>query len=356
MAAKNAERWLSLTMLLLHAEHPLTRARIRTLLPGYHDLGEAAFQRMFERDKAALRDMGLPLQTVPGDTAEEEGYLISPAEFPLEPVHLDAREAAAVTMAARLWHDAGLASSSQLALTKLHTLGVHADDSAMAELSVPREMAETRTRHLHLVPALRDAIAERRAVSFAYGDKGTRRLDPWGMAMSAGQWYVFGADHDRDLAVRRFKLTRITGPVRVRRTGAPFDPPDPEQVQAITDQIVNRSADAEALLAIRPERLPGLRHEWTSLEGPEGPAMSHGRRVVRVSYGYRDGFIGDLAAFGTDVVVLGPEDLRADLIGHLTAMLEGSEQAGAPTADPEAGPHDGTDHHPTGGPHHADRR
>lgn len=338
MAARNSERWLNLTMLLLNAGQPLARRRIRALVPGYQDLTETSFQRTFERDKAALRDMGIPLETVAGPSPEDEGYRILVQDFRLAPVDLTAEEAAAVTLAARTWSEAGLGSASQLALIKLRALGVHADAGALAEFSAPAAVAETRAQHVRTLPALRDAIAARRAVSFDYGERGTRHLDPWGLAVSRGQWYVFGADHDRDMQVRRFKLARITGEVRTHR-GQPFDAPDPERVEAITADLDHRSADHRATLAIRPERLPALRHDWTPLEGPDGPRTSQGYHAISVAYGHRRGFVGELAALGTDVVVLDPPGLREELLAHLQAMLDAPAASRTPSEDAEEVPH-----------------
>ena len=62
MAAKRAERLVNLVIALLGTRQYLTAARIRATVPGYEqDDGTAradeAFKRMFERDKAELREM-----------------------------------------------------------------------------------------------------------------------------------------------------------------------------------------------------------------------------------------------------------------------------------------------------------
>ena len=82
MAAKRAERLVNLVIALLSTRQYVTAARIRATVPGYEpddgsDRADEAFKRMFERDKAELREMGVPLET--GRTSAfdtEDGYRI----------------------------------------------------------------------------------------------------------------------------------------------------------------------------------------------------------------------------------------------------------------------------------------
>ncbi|SDB84688.1 proteasome accessory factor B [Raineyella antarctica] len=327
MATSNAERRVSLTMLLLSAAQPLTKARIRSLVDGYAGLGDAAFNQAFERDKRALREMSLPIETT--GTGEDEGYRIRPGDFQLEPVDLTPQEAAAVALAARSWRQAGMAASSQRALMKLRTIGAEPDTEALASLFAPTEVADTRPGATRELAVLRDAVASRRRVTFDYADRGTRRVEPWGLAMANGQWYLFGADLDRGGQPRRFKLARIQGKVVEGTSRAAFPEPDRAQSERISAEIAGQRADDEALVAIRPGREAALHRHLTPTEEP----APEGYRAWRVAYGYRRTFVGDLAALGTDVIVLAPHDLRTSLVEHLTAMLE------APVARSTGGRH-----------------
>ena len=66
-------------------------------MPGYEpddgtDRADEAFKRMFERDKAELREMGVPLET--GRTSvfdTEDGYRIARADYELPEIQLDRR-------------------------------------------------------------------------------------------------------------------------------------------------------------------------------------------------------------------------------------------------------------------------
>jgi len=68
MAARRAERLVNLVICLLSTRQFLTAERVRDAVPGYEPADgdprtDEAFKRMFERDKAELRDLGIPLET-----------------------------------------------------------------------------------------------------------------------------------------------------------------------------------------------------------------------------------------------------------------------------------------------------
>lgn len=97
------ERLLNLTAALLTATTPLTAADLAVRVPGYPDPASArdSFHRAFERDKAALREMGIPLRVleVPGTDPPEAGYLIRREDYALSDPGLDPDEVAALQLA-----------------------------------------------------------------------------------------------------------------------------------------------------------------------------------------------------------------------------------------------------------------
>jgi proteasome accessory factor B len=84
VSRSRTERLVNLVICLLSTRRFLTAAQIAATVPGYeHDPSDPreheAFQRKFERDKAELRDLGVPLET--GTTSafdSEAGYRIAP--------------------------------------------------------------------------------------------------------------------------------------------------------------------------------------------------------------------------------------------------------------------------------------
>src|SRR5690606_4414420 len=98
VATARVERLVNLVLCLLSTRQYLTAERIRATVPGYADAPtDEAFFRMFERDKAELRDLGIPLETGRNsvfDTAD--GYRIARRDYELGDIELAPDEAAAV--------------------------------------------------------------------------------------------------------------------------------------------------------------------------------------------------------------------------------------------------------------------
>src|SRR5205085_9240935 len=82
MAARRTERLVNLVICLLSTRQFLTAERIRSAVPGYEAADgtratDEAFKRMFERDKAELRELGVPLETGRNSHFDaEDGYRI----------------------------------------------------------------------------------------------------------------------------------------------------------------------------------------------------------------------------------------------------------------------------------------
>jgi proteasome accessory factor B len=326
------ERLVNLVICLLSTRRFLTAAQIAATVPGYeHDPADPreheAFQRKFERDKAELRDLGVPLET--GTTSvfdNEPGYRIARRDYALPDVHLEPDETAAVGIAARLWQHAGLAAAATSGLLKLRAAGVDVDLSATfgVEPVVTVDPA---------FEPLQSAARERREVRFDYRtpEEDTprrRRLQPWGVVSWRGRWYVVGHDLDRD-ATRCFRLSRIVGTVVVGEPEA-FDRPDDVDLishVAAWSGPVERTRQATVL--VRPGRAAGVRRlADTVTAGPDGD------RVV-VRYADPDGLARWLVGYGADVVVLEPDEVRKAIVARLRDVVHAFDhQADEPVAEP----------------------
>ena len=129
MSRKKLERQLNLAICLMATTRHLSVDEISDLVDGYvrdgTPDGETAFRRMFERDKAELRELGIPVETG-GVTGwdDEIGYRIQRSDYALPDLHLTPEEAAALGLAARLWSSAALAEPSASAMRKLRAAGI----------------------------------------------------------------------------------------------------------------------------------------------------------------------------------------------------------------------------------------
>ena len=117
------ERQLNLVICLLSTRQFVSAEYIRRNVGGYYesDSSDDAFYRMFERDKADLRDLGIPLITGPtsGYGDSEDGYRIDRERYELPDIHLAPDESAAVALATALWDSAEVATIAQSAALKL---------------------------------------------------------------------------------------------------------------------------------------------------------------------------------------------------------------------------------------------
>ncbi|HEX7744449.1 MAG TPA: WYL domain-containing protein, partial [Micromonosporaceae bacterium] len=228
MSRNRTERLVNLVICLLSTRRFLTAAQIAATVPGYeHNADDPrdhdAFQRKFERDKAELRELGVPLETGSASAFDPEpGYRIARREYALPDIPLEPDEAAAVGIAARLWQHAGLAAAASSGLAKLRAAGVDVDPQATLGVE---PVVTVDPAFGPLTAAARD----RRAVAFDYrvpddDAPSSRRLQPWGVVCWRGRWYVVGHDLDR-AAPRCFRLSRIVGPVLALGGRDAFAPP-----------------------------------------------------------------------------------------------------------------------------------
>jgi proteasome accessory factor B len=318
MAAKRAERLVNLVIALLSTRQFVTAAKIRATVPGYDaddrtEKADEAFKRMFERDKAELREMGVPLET--GRTSAfdtEDGYRIARADYELPEIHLTGEEAAAVGLALRLWESAQLAGAAHSALVKLKAAGVDVDSSRTIPLRPRLDAGEP------AFEACYAAARDRRQLEFGYQRPdedvpARRRVQPWGVVAWHGRWYLVGQDLDRK-APRVFRLSRVVGAPRATGPSGAFEPPAGLD---LADVVAGQVGREEHLVVIRarPGTAIGLRRHAT----PLGPADDGDDRLqLRTT---EPGQLADqLAAFGADVLVESPAELRDAVVARLTRL------------------------------------
>ena len=99
MATDASERIVNLALYLASAREPVTADEIAVNVAGYSPgQDEATFLRMFERDKADLRNAGLVIAV--DDSGESDAYRLDTRATFAEPLTLDAREVVQLRAAA----------------------------------------------------------------------------------------------------------------------------------------------------------------------------------------------------------------------------------------------------------------
>src|SRR6476659_6200431 len=82
LAMERTERLLDVVAFLLDAQDPVSWAQLREAVPeDYAQGSEDATERKFERDKAELLELGIPLTYVQGDEDRKDGYVIARDQY-----------------------------------------------------------------------------------------------------------------------------------------------------------------------------------------------------------------------------------------------------------------------------------
>lgn len=314
MSRRKTERLLNLVICLLATRRPLTAEQIRQAVPGYDRDSDEAFQRMFERDKNELRELGIPIR-VERDWEGELGYRIERRAYELPEISLEPDEAAVLGLAAQVWQRAALAGAASGALLKLRAAGVETDEASARPFELRVDTPDP------AFPALWEAVRDRRVVRFDYraagrGEVLTRTVEPWGVVSRRGRWYLVGHDRDRG-APRVFRLSRIAGEVRpVGRPGQVTVPEDVD-IRAMVDYQDKRLATPRtATVRVRQGTCQGLRHRATATR-----PGADGWDELEVTFHDPDRLGAWIASLGADVRVLDPPDLRDAVIRRLKGAL-----------------------------------
>ena len=221
---EKTERLLNLVSCLLAARTPVPFSEIRGSVVGYDDSADAeAMEKRFDRDKAELRALGVPIEYVAMDKHGNSGYGIRKDRYFLPEISLSMEEAMVLAVLHRVATEGGAALGPNL----LSALQKVSADSPLGE-GLQASLAEQHAFGLRpgrggqeehaALEALTGAVLRREEVRFRYYAIGRdllagREVEPWGLGYHSGHWYLAGHDLGRK-ALRTFRVDRIRGRVR----------------------------------------------------------------------------------------------------------------------------------------------
>jgi proteasome accessory factor B len=213
------QRLLDLAALLLKAAEPVSWREIQEQFPeDYTGTGEAAI-RKFERDKADLLELGIPVHYAAGDEDLPAGYVIDKDEFYLPDLRLPPEDLALLYVAGSAALAQGTfpyARDLSHALNKL-SFAASAPGASESAAAVARRLssdeAEAPPEVVRWLEELSRAIAHKKRVHLSYRkaeapEPSERDVDPYGLYQKAGAWYLAGFCQLRR-KVLTFHLSRI---------------------------------------------------------------------------------------------------------------------------------------------------
>lgn len=313
MTANRTERLMDVVFVLLNARSPITREQIFQRVPGYDQDSDEALQKMFERDKKALRDMGVPIEMKSFDVVhdDQQGYWLDRKAFLLPDLHLTSSERLLITLAASAWEDQQISSVARDAAHRMGTKANRPSDAPDMRIGVG----------LTTVADLFAAINSHHVVQFQYHSKSSdvvsdRVVQPWRLLLTSGAWYLVGFDEERD-AMRTFRLTRILG--AVVDTGRECDrdvPADLDTRELVESWAEIPGSKQTATIRIQPGTCANLR-----LRAREIELTDDGDTLV-VEYGHEPRLVREIATVCADVISVEPESLRDSVTQFVRHALE----------------------------------
>ncbi len=308
------ERLTNLLALLLETPRPLTLVEIAGEMEGQYPTAKPTLRAAFERDKAALREIGVPIETevLTGSRAGESGYRIDRARYELADLDLEADERRALQLAlAAVRSSSGSAiTAGEQALWKLG--GAQLDAGPAVTANVPE---------LPALPTLRHAAARRTVVTFIYRQR-QRRVDPYGLMLRDGFWYVLGRDHGHD-ELRTYRVDRIEGDVQIVGDDGAFQRPvgfDPRDVFPADAKQFGVAGDkpVTARVRIAPERAALVEREVGS--DRVVARRRNGSIEVTVPASNAGAFASWVLGLAEHAEVLSPKPVRESLIARLEVL------------------------------------
>ncbi|HEX9308026.1 MAG TPA: WYL domain-containing protein [Anaeromyxobacter sp.] len=328
------QRLLDLAALLLKAAEPVSWREIQEqFAEDYAGKGEAAI-RKFERDKADLLELGIPVRWIAGDEDLPAGYLIDKDEFYLPDLKLPPEDLALLYLAG----SAALANGTfpyardlAHALNKL-SFAARAPGASEAAALAARRLSSEDEGHgagaVH-IEELSRAVAHKKRVHLVYlgaerRDRTERDVDPYGLFQQGGAWYVVGWCHSRS-AIRTFHVARIES-LEVNAS-APrtrdFEPRADFSVAAhATRETWEYAHHAPVRCRVRLD--PPLSAEVLASFGPRARVKEEGGgATVEVDATNSEGLLRHVLGLADRAEVLAPKELRDRARGMLAALARG---------------------------------
>ncbi|MEE2822232.1 MAG: WYL domain-containing protein [Acidobacteriota bacterium] len=314
------ERLLDLITYLLNARDPVSWQEIKNHFPQDYSKGvEESNQRKFERDKAELISLGIPI-----DYHSGAGYSIEKERLFLPEVRFSPQESSLLMLSASAvleQKDFPYRAQLESALHKITSINDYISPPP-EEITITYGGKDGSGRS-KWVSQIQDALDRRKTVKFVYhafstGKTSRRQVDPYGLIFRRGSWTLVGWDHTR-ANLRSFVVTRIKGmTIHSRRPGTPdYEIPAEFSVKQYQNQQQWELAlhdPIQVTIEVSAHRLPELRPQLAM-------AKQTNEAVFELNVTNRSGLISWVLSQKTDVKILSPEEIQDELREVLGSLI-----------------------------------
>ena len=312
--SRKTERLVNLTIALLATKRYLTKSEIFRTVDGYEGTPESK-ERMFERDKDDLRNLGIEIEVGSFDPLfeDEAGYRIKPDGYQFQLGEISSQEISLLSLAAEAWRGAALDGSALTALRKLHAIGIESDIESIPDLAPHANISD---KNLQIAIS---AITARQRISFRYLSEELkeqeRRIDPYAITSRYGHWYLFGFDTEKK-GIRSFRLDRLSGDIALEGKVGAFEVSNEFDLSSQTGTAEEVST---AVLRLRAGRALALRSR--AIPSAKKSSIS-GWDLVEIKFRDRERFIEEVLWYSDDAIVIEPPNLRGEIISRLELGVE----------------------------------
>ncbi|MGH9338294.1 MAG: helix-turn-helix transcriptional regulator [Acidobacteriota bacterium] len=320
------ERLLDLITCLLNAREPVSWQEIKNHFPEDYDRGvEESNQRKFERDKAELLSLGIPIDYQSGSTAKKEGYIIEKEKLFLPEVEFTPQESSLLMLSASaVLENNSFPYRDQLESALYKLTSMHNQiNSPPADITITYSGSRDTRPRSAWVPDIQNALDRRKTVEILYyafstGETTKRRVDPYGLVFRRGNWTLIGWDHLRQ-DLRSFVLTRIKDlKANTKRPGTPdYEIPADFSLKDYQNQQpweLDLHEPIYVTIRISQHRLPELLAQLTT-------ATRAGDLTFKLKVTNRSSFVSWVLSQKTDVQVLEPFEIQNEIREVLETLI-----------------------------------
>ena len=312
------ERLLNLTLALLATKRPMSKNEIFAQIPGYSGAPES-MERMFERDKDELRDLGVEVKVLPTDLyfEDELGYQIIPRDFFLPELTLTSEESLWLALATHIVADFAPREEAKSGLQKLLTFS----EGSLQDILQASDTSRYQIDVNDSIERIWRSIRNKFTLAFKYSspERLTHRLaSSIALTSRLGNWYLIAIDHE-DHQVKTFRVDRMRD-LTLNEAGQYLETPSTFNLDEF---LRGFRGDLYPRISLRIHNTLSREHPLVVRSSKEssGETISPGE-ILEIENIDRNQALEMILWSAESVEVIAPKELREEIIHILEKIIE----------------------------------